>query len=219
MYLQGKGIRIPPFSPSPSLPHSIPKDNLVSVDRFFRVLPAREPLDPPTPEERIFIKPWTMNKYKNQVEALTFQCYASVSIWGVGLANPILPEKQCVVQWIRFYIGERGIGDFIEIPLLNAELQSSTSVVTDVYFSVPYQLPAFQFVTMKIKLALPPGSTEVLELYHGNHIGKCEDMVGSDTIGWEPMQTYGVEESETISGQQHFIGPILRLIYEQIGSA
>lgn len=209
MFLANKGIDIPPFNPPFTCQY------LVAVERFFKVLPPREILAPPTQEERTFMEPWYINFYPNQVEALTFQPYADVRLWGLGLANPVEPGKRALVQWVRLYRGERATSsDYQEPRISNTELVGGNEVVTDIYFTVPCYLRAFEWITIKLRLGTP-GMLGKLPIYHGNHIGRKEDLAGSDGIGWETQQTYCVEDSERSSGQQHFIGPILRLIYQR----
>ena len=160
------------------------------------------------------MEPCYINFYPNQVEALTFQPFSDVTLWGLGLANPVEYGKKAVVQWARLYRSERGNGtDYQELYLNNTELIGGNSVVTDIYFAQPCQLAAFAWVTIKLHLGVP-GQQEKLPIYHGNHIGRREDLKGSDEICWETRQTYCVEDSERNSGQQHFIGPILRFIYQ-----
>ena len=208
MFLANKGIDIPPFCPPSNSPC------LAAAERFFKVLPPLETLVPPTQEERTFMEPWYINFYPNQVEALTFQPFADVYLWGLGLANPVEAGKKALVQWVRLYRGERAISsDYQEPRLKNTELVGGNGVVTDILFTTPCHLSAFAWVTLKLRLGVS-GKQEKLPIYHGNHIGRKEDLEGSDGIVWETRQTYCVEESERSSGQQHFIGPILRLIYQ-----
>ena len=198
-----RGIPVPPFQP---------EDPSVQVlERFHRVLPE----NPQHYQEGSFEEPWYVGKYKNQVEALTFRCFKTVILIGIGLANPLDPERVIIVDSVGLYTGAKAEGSYHHCECCTKELRGP-SVVTDIYFAEGVAVQQEEAYTLKLKLQ---GATqqEQVALYHGNHIGRFEDGQSSDGTAWCFEHTLAVKPGERNSGQHDLISPILRLIYTSQG--
>ena len=207
--LAGKGIDFPGFRTPDSVPES-----LSVLDVFSKVLPAKEPILGLSPENKVFLEPWYINRSEYQVETLTIQPLADVSLWGIGLANPISPSKTAAVHWIRLYSNEQGRGFvYQKVEITNSQL-TGDSILTDIFFSQGYRLPGRKYATLKVKFEVEGGEKRV-GVYHGNHVGRRKDLEGSDGCGWNTRETEGVDCEERCNCQGHLIGPILRLIYRK----
>jgi len=194
------GKPVPPFVPR--------SGDLFVFERYLRVLPA----DLQHYQSGSFQEPWYANKHSNQVEALTFRCFRTIHLCGVGIANPLEPGKDVQVDSIHFYSGNKAEGSSHLCELLRSKALVGDSVVTDLYFQVPQEVLARELYTLKVKLQ-GGNAQEKVAMYHGNHIGRYEDCVGTDGTGWCCERTMGVGLDEKNSGQHEFISPILRLIY------
>ena len=191
------------------IPKFISYEELHAVDRYLRVLPE----DPQHYQPNSFEVPWYVNKHSNQVEALTFLCFRDILLRGIGMSNPCEFDKVVMVSEIRLYTGSKAAGGNFRVCELDDNiLRGGDSVVTNLFFKEPQAISAQVACTLKLKLQ-GRNAAEQVALYHGNHIGRYEDSVGTDSIAWSFEHTEAVEPGEKNSGQHELIGPILRLIY------
>ena len=199
--LSSKGKKIPAF-------RSPPGRKLSVLEPYFSVLPG----DTETYERGSFEEPWVVNSYPNQVEALSFGCSESVTLCGLSLGNPITDHDTVFVREILMYEGPkaRGIGG-IRLETQDAELRGGGNIVTDVYFE-EYRMRECQVYTLKLKLE-SGGREEKVGIYHGNHAGRYELLIGSDECCWQFIPTESVGPNERNGGQNDIHGPILRLLY------
>lgn len=201
--LATRGIPVPPFQPA---------DPSVQVlERYHRVLPE----NPLHYQKKSFEEPWYVNHYNNQVEALTFRCFKTVTLIGIGLANPLDSDRVVIVVSVGLYTGTKAVGGYHHCECRTNEL-TGPSVVTDIYFAEGVVMQEAEAYTLKLKLQ---GATqqEQVALYHGNHIGRLEHGQSSDDIAWQFEHTLAVEPGEINSQQHEVISPILRLIYTSQG--
>lgn len=199
----------PLFNRGKPIPEFISTEDWHAVERYLRVLPE----DPLHYQPYSFEDPWYVNRHSNQVEALTFTCFSDVHLRGIGMANPCEFDKVVMVSAVQLYTGMKATGgNFRVCELHDNILRGGDSVITNLIFKEPQAISAYDVYTLKLKLK-GGNALEKVAMYHGNHIGRYEDLMGTDSNGWSFERTEAVEPGEKNSDQQELLSPILRLIY------
>jgi hypothetical protein len=196
------------FNRGKPIPAFLSSEGWHVVDRYLAVLPE----DPQHYQPGSFQVPWYVNRHSNQVEALTFLCFRDIHLRGIGMSNPCEFDKVVMVSAVQLYTGNKAAGgNFRLFELCDSTLRGGDSVITNLFFKEPQVIPAQVMCTLKLKLQ--GRNEEQVALYHGNHIGRYEDSVGTDLSAWSFEHTAAVEPGEKNSGQHELISPILRLIF------
>lgn len=180
------------------------------LDRFPSVLPA---VDMPESRYTANSRGWNIVPDKNQVEAMIFTSFESVKLTGVGISNPVKPNITATLTFIKIYAGTiaRGAPVFTQTP--NLPLPGGNSILTHYNFTSPFTVAASAKYTIKLKIAPPQGSRELMMVYRGNPFERPEFWAGTDNTVWEFEDTKELEAGEEINGQNNFTGPILRFFY------
>ena len=149
---------------------------------------------------------------KKPVEVLTFTCYRTVTMIGLGVTTPVSPGVSLKVEYVKLYSGVSAKGSAIETCQTLPAVITAGSPLTTLYFSKPFHLPCNKPFTLKLKLAEPHNRLPV-PLHAGNHLSRPKNPAGADGVTWEFRGTEEVEAMEWCSMQLYLFGPIVRVIY------
>jgi len=158
---------------------------------------------------------WVVKFSKNQVEAVTLVVFEACRLVGVGIANPINPGQIAIVESISLYNGNTATGNPIAVHQGREQLQGCYELLTYLYFSRPFALPATTPVTLKVKLVPSNPSVTSIDLYRGNPYERPDLCLGTDGLLWDFEETVKVGVGETIKGNHSKSGPILAFVYQQ----
>ena len=185
-------------------------DNLRHLIRFPSVLPV-----PNLPNGNNNNKGWCINFAKNHVDAVTMTVFDTCKLVGLGLANPVNPTDVAMVESVSLYSGRRAAGNSMAVHQGYELLQGGNQLITYFYLQTPFVIPAFNPVTLKVKIVSAPSnpSTGVI-FYRGSPYQRPDTWCGSDGLTWDFEDTPEAGAGETVNGQNNLSGPILAFVYQ-----
>lgn len=202
----------PQINTLPDTPLPAPYPGYSYLDRFPSVLPQ---LGSPVASQTGNNRGWSLNFQKNQVEVFSLVVQEPVYLVGLTLATPVNVGHVVLVESIAIYLNTRGHGKPVFSQLIGRQLVGSIdSVSADVFLQNPFRIVPTTQYTLKIKMQPAPGTSESYAIvYRGSPYKRPDVWIGNDYVIWEFGEVRDVEPGETVSGQGHFSGPVLRFYY------
>lgn len=170
-----------------------PQAQSLYIQRFNSVLP--------NPSIRSSIKPWFIDRKKDQIEVFCFQSFKAIQLIGVSISCPI-NNIEGILDYLHVIKGDSFAGNLEAQCISNVKLQG---IVADIMFRDPVYIEELQHYLIVFKIIAD-------FVYKGNPLDKAQ-MKGQDGTEFEVFEA-SVKGFFT-NGQGNISGPLIRLFYRR----